>query len=101
MPFTVCFLSFSGAVYMCIFVMFRHIHFFFLLQVEVPPPSTSGTLVKEVMTAQFATHLGVEKEPPSGDVAKEVGQAMKDAQPTLPSAPLAVQDPEASQPLIP
>ncbi|XP_030936028.1 TMV resistance protein N-like [Quercus lobata] len=65
----------------------------FLLQVEVPPPTTGGTLVKEVMTASSAVPLGVEKEP---DVTKEVGQVVKDVQPTLPSAPLAAQDPEAS-----
>ena len=51
----------------------------FLLQVEVLPPTTGGTFVKEVMTAQSAVPLGVEKEPLSGDMTKEVGQAVKDA----------------------
>ena len=57
--------------------------------------------MKKVMTAQFATPLGVEKEPPSGVVAEEVEQAVKDAQSTLPSTPLAVQDPETFQPPVP
>ena len=57
--------------------------------------------MKEVMTAQSAVPLGVEKEPLSGDMSKEAGQAVKDAQPALPSAPLAVQDPEAFQPPVP
>ena len=39
---------------------------FFLLQVEVPSPATSGTIVKEVVVAQPITALSVEKEPPSG-----------------------------------
>ena len=39
---------------------------FFLLQVEVPSPATSGTVVKEVVVAQPITALSVEKEPPSG-----------------------------------
>ena len=51
---------------------------------------TSETLVKEMMTAPFAVPLGVEKEPPSGDVTKEDRQATKDAQPTLPPAPLTI-----------
>ena len=60
------------------------------MQVKVPPPTTGGTLMKEVMTTQSVIPLGVEKEPLNGDVTKEVGQAVKDAQPTLSSAPLAV-----------
>ena len=56
----------------------------------MPPPTTGETLVKEVMTTSFVVPLSVEKEPSSGDVTKEVGQVVKDAQPTLPSAPLAV-----------
>uniref|UniRef100_A0A7N2MIW2 TIR domain-containing protein n=1 Tax=Quercus lobata TaxID=97700 RepID=A0A7N2MIW2_QUELO len=51
----------------------------FLLQVEVPPPTTGGTLVKEVMTASSAVPLGVEKEP---DVTKEVGQPVQTLNPT-------------------
>ena len=45
----------------------------------MPPLVTSGTLVKEMVAAQPATALGVEKESLSGGVAKEVGQAVKDA----------------------
>ena len=82
---------------MC-FVMFSHLLFFSFLQVEVPPPTIGGTLVKEVKIASSAVPLGVEKEP---DVTKEVGQVVKDVQPTLSSVPLAAQDPEASQPPVP
>ena len=46
------------------FVMLYHIPFFFLLQVEVPPPTTSETLVKEVMTTPLAVPLSMENEPP-------------------------------------
>ena len=46
--------------------------------------------MKEMMTTQSVILLGVEKEPLNGDVTKEVGQAMKDAQPTLSFAPLAI-----------
>ena len=45
---------------------------------EVPPPTTGGTLMKAVMTASFTIPPGVEIEPPSGDVTEEVGQPMKD-----------------------
>ena len=51
---------------------------------------TSGTSMKEVMTAQSVAALGVEKEPLSGDMAEEVRQVVKDAWPILPSAPFAV-----------
>ena len=54
------------------------------LQVEVPPPVTSGALVKEVVTTQSPATLGVEKEPPSGGMAKEARQAVKDAK-SIPS----------------
>ena len=40
-------------------------------------------------------------EPPSGGVAEEVGQVVKGAQPILPFASLADQDPEALQPPVP
>ena len=56
----------------------------------MPPPTTGGTLMKEVMTTQSVIPLGVENKPLNGDVTKEVGQVVKDAQPTLSSAPLAV-----------
>nr|POE76357.1 mads-box protein jointless [Quercus suber] len=69
--------------------------------VEVPPPMTGGALVEKVMTTQLAATLGVEKEPPNGGVAEEVRQAVKDAQPILPFASLAVQDLETLQPPIP
>ena len=56
---------------------------------EVPPPKTGGTLMKEVMTVPSAVPPGVKKELPSGDVTKEVGQPVMDVQPILPSVPLA------------
>ena len=89
-PFTACFHSFSV---LCSYVFcdaLPYTFLFFRLQVEVPPPTTGETLVKEVMTTPFVVPLRVEKEPFSGDVTKEVGQVVKDDQPTLPSAPLAV-----------
>ena len=45
---------------------------------EIPPPTTGGTLVKEVMTAPYVVPTGVENEPPSGDVTEEVRQLVKD-----------------------
>ena len=56
---------------------------------EIPPPTTGGTLVKEVMTAPSVVPPGVENEPPSGDVTEEVRQLVKDVQPILPFIPLA------------
>ena len=73
----------------------------FLLQVEMPPPVTGYALVKKVVAAQPAAALGVKKEPPSGGVAEEVRQVVKDAQPILPSASLVAQDPKALQSPIP
>ena len=35
--------------------------FLFLLQVEVPPPTTGGTLVKEVITTHSAVPPGMEE----------------------------------------
>ena len=64
--------------------------FFLFLEVEVPPPMFDGALVKEVITAQSTTALGVEKKPPSGGVAREARQAIKDAQPLLSPISLAV-----------
>ena len=46
--------------------------------------------MKEVVVVQLAAALSVEKEPPIGGIAKEVGQAVKDAQPISPSISLAV-----------
>ena len=63
--------------------------FLLLLQVEVPPPTIGGTLVKEVIIATSAVPLGMEEEPPSGGVTEEVGQPMQDVQPILSSVPLA------------
>lgn len=88
-PFIACFHSFLVLCSCASCDVLPHT-LIFLLQVKVPPPTTSETLVKEVMTTPSVVPLGVEKEPPSGDVTKEVEQAAKDAQPTLPSAPLAV-----------
>ena len=73
----------------------------FLLQVKVPPPATSGVLVKEVVATQSPTALDVEKEPLSGGVAAEARQAVKDAKTISSFASLAIQDLEASQPLVP
>ena len=67
---------------------------------EVRPPMTSGTLVKEVTIAPSIVPLGMEKEPPSGGVTEEVGQPMQVVQPILSSIPLATQDHEDSQPHI-
>ena len=67
---------------------------------EVRPPMTSGTLVKEVTIAPSIVPLGMEKEPPSGGVTEEVGQPMQVVQPILSSILLATQDPEDSQPHI-
>ena len=77
----------------CIYI---YIYYFFLLscqlflptslslQVEVPRPVTSGALVKETVTTQSPATLGVEKEPPSGGMAKEARQVVKDAK-SIPS----------------
>ena len=85
MPFSVCFHSFSV---LCTYAFcdVLPLALLFLLQVEVPPPTTGGTLVKEVMIASSAVPLGMEKEP---DVTKEVGQLVKDVQPILLSVPSA------------
>ena len=50
----------------------------------MPPPVTSGALVKVVGTTQSPATLGMEKEPPSGGMAKEARQAVKDAK-SIPS----------------
>ena len=85
MPLSVCFHPFSGSVYLCIL---------FLLQVEVPPSTTSGTLGEEVIATSSVILLGVEEEPPNGGMTKEVSQPMQGVQPILQSIPLATQDPE-------
>ena len=61
-PFTACFHSFLVLCTYAFFDVLPHT-LLFLLQVEVPSPTTSGTLVKEVMTTTSTIHLGVEKEP--------------------------------------
>ena len=43
---------------------------------EVPPPMSGGTLVKEVITAPFVVPLDVEEESPSAGVTEEVRQPM-------------------------
>ena len=53
--------------------------FSFLSQVKVPHPTTGDALVKEVVVAQPAAALSVEKEPLSGGITEKVGQAVKDA----------------------
>ena len=70
-PFTACFHSFSVPCSYAFCDVLPHT-LLFLLQVEVPPLTTGETLVKEVMTTPSAVPLGMEKEPPSSDVAKEV-----------------------------
>ena len=50
----------------------------------MPPPVTSGALVKVVGTTQSPATLGMEKEPPSGGMAKEAWQVVKDAK-SIPS----------------
>ena len=57
--------------------------------------------MKEVVVAQPAATLSVEKEPPSSGIDKEVRQVVKDAQPIPPFASLAVYDPETFQPSVP
>ena len=49
-----------------------------------------GDLVKEVVVAQPFAALGVEKKPPSGGVAREARQAIKDAQPLSSPVSLAI-----------
>ena len=74
-PFSVCFHSF---LVLCTYAFcdVLPLAFLFLLQVEVPPPTTSGTLVKEVITAPSAVPLGVEEEPLNGGVIEKVRQPM-------------------------
>ena len=61
-PFSVCFHSF---LVLCTYAFcdVLPLAFLFLLQVEVPPPTTSGTLVKELTTTLSAVPLSVEEEP--------------------------------------
>ena len=56
---------------------------------EVPLPTTSGTLMEEVIVAPSAVSTVMEEDLSSGGVTEEVGQPMQDVQPILPSAPLA------------
>ena len=53
------------------------------------PPMTGSILEEETVATLFVVFLGVEEEPPNGDIAEEAGQPMQGVQ--------AVQDPEASQ----
>ena len=62
----------------------------FLLQVEVSLLMTGDALVKEVVATQPFPALGVEKKPPSGGVAREPRQAIKDVQPLSSPVSLAV-----------
>ena len=73
----------------------------FLLQVEVPPPVISGALLEGVVATQPSAALGVENEPPSGGMAKEDKQVVKDAESVLAFASLVIQDPKASPSPIP
>jgi len=71
------------------FVMFCYLFFFSFCRWRYLPPTTGGTLVEKVIAAPSAVTSGVEEEPPSGGMTKEVGQPMQSVQPILPSAPLA------------
>ena len=90
-PLFVCFQPFSGSVYLYIL---------FLLQVEVPPPTTSRTLGEEVIVVPSAILPGVEEKPPSGGMTEEVSQPMQDVQSILQFIPLAIRDPETLQPPV-
>ena len=46
----------------------------------MPLLAPGRVLVKEAMVAHLAAALSVEKEPPSGSIAEETKQAVKDAQ---------------------
>ena len=56
---------------------------------KAPPPSTSGPLGEEVITAPSAVLPGVEEKPFSGGMTEEVSQPMQGVQP--------IQNPKASQ----
>ena len=60
MHFSVCFHSFPV---LCTYAFYDvlPLDFLFLLQVEVPPPTTGGTLVKEVIITHSAVPLGMEE----------------------------------------
>ena len=96
---SVCFhLSLMLCTYAFCDVLSLVFFFLFLLQVEVPLPTTGGILMEEVTTAPFAVSLVMEEEPPSGGVTEEVGQPMQDVQPILPSTPLAARPPVSQDP---
>ena len=67
----------------------------------MPPSVTNGALVQIGVAAQPSVTSSMEREPPSGGVAEEARQAIKDATPIPSSASLAIQDLEASKPLVP
>ena len=76
-PFSVCFQPFLVP---CTYAFYDVLSlvFLFLLQVEVPLPTASGTLVEEVIATFSGVSPVVENEPLSGGVTKEVGQPMQD-----------------------
>ena len=74
-PFSVCFQPFL-VLCTCAFYDVLSLVFIFLLQVEVPPPTTGGTLVEEVIATPSTVSLVVKEEPPNGGVTEEVGQLM-------------------------
>ena len=93
MPLSTCFYF---LLWYCVFVapcylhlLFACLHFFFFFKVEVSPPMTGSILEEETVATLSIVFLGVEEEPPNGDIAEEAGQPMQGVQ--------AVQDPEASQ----
>ena len=63
-------LSLELCIYFCCSANYFFL-LFFLSQVEVPPPIIGSALVKIVVATQPPVALGMEKEPPSGGVAKE------------------------------
>ena len=56
----------------------------------MPPSVTNGALVQIGVAAQPSVTSRMEREPPSGGVAEEARQAIKDATPIPSSASLAI-----------
>ena len=49
----------------------------FFFKVEVSPPMTGRILEEEMVATLSVVFLGVEEEPPNGDIAEEAGQPMQ------------------------
>ena len=71
-----CLFLFASTLFWCLctyaFCDVMSLAFLLLLQMEIPSPTTGGTLEEEVIAALFTVSLGVEEEPPSGSVTEEV-----------------------------